>query len=100
MRSRACCSRMTAYNWVVVSIVMQVACMGRGRWSRQEREPLQRTCNAPKGAGPASVLGVAEVPEPHAGPGRIRVAVRVSGVTPADGYVRAARNIEIASFGG
>jgi len=37
------------------------------------------------------VLEVAEVPEPHAGPGQIRVAVRASGVTPADGYFRSGR---------
>ncbi|WP_433351978.1 NADP-dependent oxidoreductase [Micromonospora saelicesensis] len=41
--------------------------------------------------GPASVLEVSEVPEPHAGPGQIRVAVRASGVNPADTYVRAGR---------
>ncbi|MFB9838808.1 alcohol dehydrogenase catalytic domain-containing protein, partial [Actinoallomurus acaciae] len=41
--------------------------------------------------GPASVLDVADVPEPHAGPGHIRVAVRASGVTPADGYLRSGR---------
>ncbi|WFF03752.1 NADP-dependent oxidoreductase [Micromonospora sp. WMMD964] len=39
--------------------------------------------------GPASVLEVSEAPEPHAGPGRIRVVVRASGVNPADTYVRA-----------
>ncbi|WP_030435657.1 NADP-dependent oxidoreductase [Actinoplanes subtropicus] len=41
--------------------------------------------------GPASVLRIAEVPEPHAGPGQIRVAVRASGVTPADWYLRSGR---------
>ncbi|MEU5962085.1 NADP-dependent oxidoreductase [Micromonospora parva] len=41
--------------------------------------------------GPASVLAVSEAPEPHAGPGQIRVAVRASGVNPADTYVRAGR---------
>ncbi|MFC5923315.1 NADP-dependent oxidoreductase [Micromonospora vulcania] len=41
--------------------------------------------------GPASVLEVSEAPEPHAGPGQIRVAVRASGVNPADTYVRAGR---------
>ncbi|TDC30855.1 NADP-dependent oxidoreductase [Micromonospora sp. 15K316] len=39
--------------------------------------------------GPPSVLKVAEMPEPHPGPGQIRVAVRASGVNPADTYVRA-----------
>ena len=41
--------------------------------------------------GPASVLRIAEAPEPHAGPGHIRVAVRASGVTPADWYLRSGR---------
>jgi len=41
--------------------------------------------------GPASVLEVAEVVEPHAGAGQIRVAVRASGVSPADGYFRSGR---------
>jgi NADPH:quinone reductase-like Zn-dependent oxidoreductase len=41
--------------------------------------------------GPASVLEVADVPEPHAGPGHIRVAVQASGVTPADCYLRSGR---------
>ncbi|GLZ42219.1 NADP-dependent oxidoreductase [Actinokineospora sp. NBRC 105648] len=41
--------------------------------------------------GPTSVLGVVDVPEPHAGPGQVRVAVRASGVTPADTYLRSGR---------
>jgi NADPH:quinone reductase-like Zn-dependent oxidoreductase len=41
--------------------------------------------------GPAGVLRVVEAPEPHAGPGQIRVAVRASGVTPADWYLRSGR---------
>ncbi|KOV74040.1 NADPH:quinone reductase [Streptomyces sp. NRRL WC-3618] len=41
--------------------------------------------------GPTSVLEVSDVPEPHAGPGHIRVAVRASGVTPSDCYLRAGR---------
>jgi NADPH:quinone reductase-like Zn-dependent oxidoreductase len=41
--------------------------------------------------GPADLLHVAEVPEPHAGPGQIRIAVRASGVTPADAGLRAGR---------
>lgn len=41
--------------------------------------------------GPADVLHVAEVAEPHAGPGQIRIAVRASGVTPADAGLRAGR---------
>ncbi|TYC06506.1 NADP-dependent oxidoreductase [Micromonospora sp. WP24] len=45
--------------------------------------------------GPAAVLRVAEAPEPHAGPGQIRVAVRASGVDPADTYVRAGRFREL-----
>ncbi|MEU0885226.1 NADP-dependent oxidoreductase [Lentzea sp. NPDC005914] len=41
--------------------------------------------------GPAGLLHVAEVAEPHAGPGQIRVAVRASGVTPSDAGLRAGR---------
>jgi NADPH:quinone reductase-like Zn-dependent oxidoreductase len=41
--------------------------------------------------GPVDVLNVAEVAEPHAGPGQIRVAVRASGVTPADAALRSGR---------
>jgi len=41
--------------------------------------------------GPPDVLEVAEVPPPHAGPAQIRVAVRASGVTPADWYLRSGR---------
>ena len=33
---------------------------------------------------PADVLSVAEVAEPHAGPGQVRVAVRAAGVNPID----------------
>ncbi|SDH42601.1 NADPH:quinone reductase [Sinosporangium album] len=46
--------------------------------------------------GPTSVLEVADVPEPHAGPGRIRVAVRASGVTPADCSLRSGRLRDVA----
>jgi NADPH:quinone reductase-like Zn-dependent oxidoreductase len=38
--------------------------------------------------GPPDVLAVAEAAEPHAGPGQVRVAVRATGVTPADWYLR------------
>jgi len=38
--------------------------------------------------GPVSVLQVAEIEAPHAGPGEIRITVRASGVTPGDTYVR------------
>jgi len=41
--------------------------------------------------GPPDVLHVADIPEPHAGPGQIRVAVHASGLTPADCYLRAGR---------
>lgn len=41
--------------------------------------------------GPADLLHVAEVAEPHAGPGRIRIAVRASGVTPGDIALRTGR---------
>ncbi|WP_433555423.1 NADP-dependent oxidoreductase [Pseudonocardia xinjiangensis] len=41
--------------------------------------------------GPPDVLTVAEVDEPHAGPGQIRIAVRAAGVTPGDHYLRSGR---------
>jgi NADPH:quinone reductase-like Zn-dependent oxidoreductase len=41
--------------------------------------------------GTADLLHVAEVAEPHAGSGQIRVAVRASGVTPGDTYLRSGR---------
>jgi len=41
--------------------------------------------------GPPDVLTVAEVEEPHAGPGRIRIAVRAAGVTPGDCSLRSGR---------
>ncbi|MET0424621.1 MAG: NADP-dependent oxidoreductase, partial [Actinoplanes sp.] len=41
--------------------------------------------------GPADVLQVAEIDAPCPGPREIRIAVRASGVTPADWYVRSGR---------
>ncbi len=41
--------------------------------------------------GGPEVLHVAEVEEPHAGPGQVRVAVRAAGVNPMDYKVRAGR---------
>ncbi|MFJ8434052.1 NADP-dependent oxidoreductase [Kitasatospora sp. NPDC094019] len=38
--------------------------------------------------GGSEVLAVEEVEEPHAGPGQVRIAVRATGVTPADWYLR------------
>jgi NADPH:quinone reductase-like Zn-dependent oxidoreductase len=38
--------------------------------------------------GGPEVLGIVEVPEPHAGPGTVRVAVRAAGVNPFDSKVR------------
>lgn len=38
--------------------------------------------------GDPSVLRVAEVPEPHAGPGQVRIAVRAAGVNPVDWKIR------------
>lgn len=40
---------------------------------------------------PADVLQFGEQPEPHAGPGQVRVALRASGVNPADMNRRAGR---------
>lgn len=39
--------------------------------------------------GPPDVVETAEVPEPHAGPGAIRIAVRASGLTAGETYIRA-----------
>jgi NADPH:quinone reductase-like Zn-dependent oxidoreductase len=39
--------------------------------------------------GDPSVLEVAAMPEPHAGPGQVRIAVRAAGVNPYDWKVRA-----------
>lgn len=49
--------------------------------------------------GPTSVLEVSDVPEPHAGPGRIRVAVRASGVTPSDCSLRSGRFRDLMPLG-
>ncbi|MBF8188951.1 NADP-dependent oxidoreductase [Nonomuraea sp. K274] len=38
--------------------------------------------------GPPSVVHVAEVGEPHAGPGKIRIAVRASGISAGETYIR------------
>ncbi|MFC4591011.1 NADP-dependent oxidoreductase [Sphaerisporangium corydalis] len=38
--------------------------------------------------GPPGVLHVAEVAAPHAGPGEIRIAVRASGISPGETYIR------------
>ncbi|WP_328498744.1 NADP-dependent oxidoreductase [Streptomyces sp. NBC_00414] len=39
--------------------------------------------------GPPEVLGIGSVPEPHAGPGEVRIAVRAAGVSPVDLALRA-----------
>jgi NADPH:quinone reductase-like Zn-dependent oxidoreductase len=48
--------------------------------------------------GPASVLTVNEIPEPHAGPGTIRIAVRAAGVTPGEVALRAGRMQSLMSL--
>jgi NADPH:quinone reductase-like Zn-dependent oxidoreductase len=50
--------------------------------------------------GPPSVLRVAEVEEPQAGPGQVRVAVRASGVSPGETIIRSGRFRDVvpASF--
>jgi NADPH:quinone reductase-like Zn-dependent oxidoreductase len=50
--------------------------------------------------GPPSVLQVAEVEAPHAGPGQIRIAVRTSGISPGETYIRsgAMREVVPATF--
>lgn len=39
--------------------------------------------------GPPDVMSVVETPAPNAGPGRIRIAVRAAGISPADWKIRA-----------
>ncbi|MFP7834328.1 NADP-dependent oxidoreductase [Marisediminicola sp. LYQ134] len=39
--------------------------------------------------GGPEVLELVDVPEPHAGPGEVRVAVRAAGLNPVDGKIRA-----------
>ncbi|SHN19040.1 NADP-dependent oxidoreductase [Cryptosporangium aurantiacum] len=38
--------------------------------------------------GPPDVLHIADAPEPHAGPGQVRIAVRAAGVNPVDWKIR------------
>ena len=45
--------------------------------------------------GPPDVLHVGDIPEPHAGPGQIRIAVRAAGVNPWDWKVRQGGMIEV-----
>lgn len=42
--------------------------------------------------GPPEVLSPGELPEPHAGPGEVRVRVRTAGVSPVDLAIRAGRS--------
>jgi NADPH:quinone reductase-like Zn-dependent oxidoreductase len=46
--------------------------------------------------GDPEVLSVLETAQPHAGPGQIRIAVRASGVTPADTYLRSGQFRDVA----
>ncbi|MFC5835219.1 NADP-dependent oxidoreductase, partial [Nonomuraea insulae] len=45
--------------------------------------------------GPPSVVHVAEVAAPHAGPGEIRIAVRASGVSPGETLIRSGKLREV-----
>ncbi|QDY75505.1 NADP-dependent oxidoreductase [Streptomyces qinzhouensis] len=47
--------------------------------------------------GGSEVLRVEEAEEPHAGPGQVRIAVRATGVTPADWYLRSGMLRSIAT---
>ncbi|MFG2004885.1 NADP-dependent oxidoreductase [Spirillospora sp. NPDC048911] len=47
--------------------------------------------------GPAGVVRVAEVEEPHAGPGTIRVAVRASGLSTGETSVRSGKMRDVVS---
>jgi len=50
--------------------------------------------------GPPGVVHVAEVEAPHAGPGEIRIAVRASGISPGETYIRSGmlRDVVPATF--
>jgi NADPH:quinone reductase-like Zn-dependent oxidoreductase len=48
--------------------------------------------------GPPSVVQVAEVPEPHAGPGEVRVAVRASGISPGEMRIRSGELRDVVSL--
>ncbi|MFJ2738572.1 NADP-dependent oxidoreductase [Streptomyces sp. NPDC087440] len=48
--------------------------------------------------GGSEVLGVEEAEEPHAGPGQVRIAVRATGITPADHYLRAGMLRSVATL--
>jgi NADPH:quinone reductase-like Zn-dependent oxidoreductase len=48
--------------------------------------------------GPSSVLTVNDVPEPHAGPGTVRIAVRAAGVTPGEVALRAGLMKDLVSL--
>ncbi|MGW3348235.1 NADP-dependent oxidoreductase [Nonomuraea rubra] len=45
--------------------------------------------------GPPAVVRVAEAEEPHAGPGTIRIAVRASGLSVGETYIRSGRMREV-----
>ncbi|MFD9789473.1 NADP-dependent oxidoreductase [Streptomyces sp. NPDC059070] len=49
--------------------------------------------------GGSEVLRVEEAVEPHAGPGQVRIAVRATGVTPADWYLRSGKLRSVATVG-
>jgi NADPH:quinone reductase-like Zn-dependent oxidoreductase len=42
--------------------------------------------------GPPEVLSTGELPEPHAGPGQVRIRVRAAGVSPVDLAIRAGKS--------
>ncbi|MGK3208327.1 NADP-dependent oxidoreductase [Amycolatopsis sp. MEPSY49] len=42
--------------------------------------------------GPPEVLSAGELPEPHAGPGEVRIRVRTAGVSPVDLAIRAGKS--------
>ncbi|WP_443035068.1 NADP-dependent oxidoreductase [Streptomyces sp. BE133] len=48
--------------------------------------------------GGSEVLCMEEVEEPHAGPGQVRIAVRATGVTPVDWYLRSGMLRDIATL--
>ncbi|MEU7579908.1 zinc-binding dehydrogenase [Streptomyces sp. NPDC041068] len=48
--------------------------------------------------GGSEVLVMEEAEEPHAGPGQLRIAVRATGITPADWYLRSGMLRDVAAL--
>src|SRR4051794_29896301 len=56
-------------------------------WQGAEPSPMEAAMRAAvytQAGDPTEVLSVAEVEEPHPGPGQVRIAVRAAGINPVD----------------